>query len=188
MTFGAALLNSCSHCSEGPFDDTVSQITPVARVISEVVPGDELDYYRTIPVDETGISVYDSLSIIVYLYEYTGHVSSGFSFVNQTFACDPAVYVDNLESLSITSDTDYDAAHPAGTDLKDIFLFNHEAYSNMKTFETLLQRDSELNNSKLFLLFNTAPATTATHTLSISLTVQDGDTFYGEVRDLVISP
>ncbi len=188
MTFGAALLNSCNTCNVGPVDLTVSQITTVAKVISEISPGDELDYYHTIPIDGSSISAYDSLSVFIYLYEYIGQVSTGFSFVNQALACDPAIYTDNLESLSITSDTDYDPAHPAGADLKDIFAFNHEAYSDTKSYDTFIQRSSELYNSKLFLLFNRPPATTDSHNLSISLKVKDGETFYGEIRGLVISP
>ncbi len=188
MTMGAAVLHSCRPCNDGPVDNTVSQITPVARVISEVVPGSSIDFYRTRAIEDEDTGSYDSLSIIIYLYEYLGKASQGFSFINQTYACDPAIFNDSLESLSIVSDTDYDADHPAGSDLKDIFLFNTEAYSDMGPFDAFLRLNPELYSSKLFLRFLTPPVTSAEHNLSISLKVVDGETFHGEINGLLISP
>lgn len=190
MTFGAALLQSCNPCSdEGSFDYRVKNFTPVAKIITEVSPG-EIDFYRTAKLSGTSPVKYDSLSLMLYLYEYIGKapVDGGISFTNQAYACDPPVYADYLESLSITSDTDYDAAHPAGSDLNDIFLFNTREYSNMKTHTEFFSRSRELTTSFLFLRFNTAPATTSTHTFSITLNLRDGETFSGEITGLTISP
>lgn len=77
------------------------------------------------------------------------------------FKCSPFVKYEQIDSFSLTSNHDFDATHPAGTDLADVF-----KYDTGKDYSTRISIPR-----KLYLMHS--PTDTGTHVFTIHLFAAD---------------
>lgn len=101
-------------------------------------------------------------------------------FMTSAYACSP-IYLprsdQRLLALSITSDADYDAAHPAGSDLKDLFESDAPGPSSPTPKISLRQYLDEESDHFLLhepvLYFRQNPAQPSRHRLQFELQLSD---------------
>ncbi len=113
----------------------------------------------------------------------------------------PAALADNYLSLHVTSDKDWDGAHPAGTPLDDLLLVEFESHAGFiqSGYTTHSQDEKEVRISELTpadlttiqsdcgsqfmsLFFLQAPDQDEEHTLTVTLTASDGEVLSCKVR------
>lgn len=130
---------------------------------------------------------YDSLTVAHQDYDY--NYDPRFSAYDVLFR--------GVKSMKITSDTDYDPQHPAGTSLNDIFSLSveevvkgvvngHEGYvfrgKEYPTVDGLQGTAPHLLNRVLVLKPNKAPSATSTHIFSLVFEDEDGYLLFAKTK------
>ncbi len=160
----AAILNSCDGCND---DQTTYEAFNFKAKPFRILRQDrdnnryELTNYsnEAIRYDSLGLDISYELQVISELINKT-------SLINAAYACDPPLAFNQITSLEVFSNKDYDASHPSGTDLSDIISYSKDAavepQFNFPGFP--------LGGSTIFLRFLKAPLHIQTHQISIHIT------------------
>ncbi len=163
MPLVAALLNSCKTCG-GDWDVYESlnhKVKPVA-IVGTNASGDQYEVAtysgQSLPYDSIGLE-------ISYDIQQIGSLMHRHAFMNTAYACDPRPPYDYIHTFKVFSNRDYDAAHPAGTDLTDILSFA----SNLEVSPPWSFPDFSLNDSRFLVRFTEAPDVTDSHELTIQM-------------------
>jgi hypothetical protein len=93
--------------------------------------------------------------------------------MNSAYACSPAVIYDALENIEIISDVEYDATHPAGTNLNDLILIRRSPFKEGLPIPAVIL-GFEVDNQDLLFTFDKAPLEAASHNLVITYVLLDG--------------
>ena len=146
----------------------------------------------------TGDTVNANGDIVIYLDSFNEQIafhrkrSTNYSFINSAYACSPAylpVTEQEFVNLTITSNQDYDSAHPAGTDLIDLFVTRGEPSAENNVKMPLSQHLA--TNSNYFILYapwiflNGSPDEISKHIFSFELELSD-TTFTFQTRELIL--
>lgn len=116
---------SCNQCGYTTF---IRKVVDMNWSHQKAVYTDSLLYNVDLSEIENDSVYYEHFSIIIspVQIEYTADASFdhnwNFNMFQTLHACDPqAVTDERIDDIIITSSSDYDAEHPAGTDLADLF-------------------------------------------------------------------
>ncbi len=116
----------------GPFDNTFEITGFQTEALETEVSGDSLSTHLRLTPIEGDTVAYDRFAIRMLAqidtYSADAESSPSFSLVRRAYACSPPPLAseETIRDIQIYSDQDFDAAHPAGTDLAglfDVFVF-----------------------------------------------------------------
>ena len=103
--------------------------------------------------------------------------SGGFGFISAAYACDPVVLPrpsQEFEGLHISSNEDFNAEYPAGTNLVDLFSIHSEEKGVMSLNDLIQQSpDQFLLDEKTVLKFHESPESPGDHILTFKVTLSD---------------
>ncbi len=189
-----SIIESCGSvdCDAEPVQfRLVSFSADLVRITGEEAFNDQVDLYEieSYQPSSTGIR-FESLAI------RTANVIDGISLIRDTkagwglnplMACSPNTSFDALEDIEIISDTDYDAAHPAGTNLHDIISIRRATFKDGLPIPSVIL-GFEVDNQDLLLTFDKAPDASLSHNLSITYALLDGRRLSQSLEGVVITP
>lgn len=161
------------------------------QITGEVALNDQVDIYEIASYQPSSGGIqYDSLAI------RTANVIEGISLnsankadwgLNPLMACSPATSFDTLEDIEIISDNDYDAAHPAGTNLNDIISIRRATFKDGLPIPAVIL-GFEVDDQDLLFTFDKAPDQSLSHNLSITYVLLDGIKLSQALPEIVIQP
>jgi|GEM_PF-3602850 len=184
IAFALLLVTGIPACEKPASDPLCPDLGPpspstvkVTRYgISEITTGSiEGSYY--------GQEVMAKDSLAIHLapktdYTVAEHVErkQPFSLINSAFACSPARYLVTKQKLlefNITSSADFDAEHPAGTNLIDLF-YTYDKKSNKSQLPAAIKDfASDLLVYESIIRFGKSPAIPGTHVLNFKVVLDD---------------
>lgn len=168
MTLGAALLNSCDSTDDtcGGLNYTTYEAINFSGMPVEITGTSNAGQLIQIATYTNQTVAYDSIGIeLNYDLNEIGMIKEDFSFMKSAYACSLIPPYDYLYQISIYSDTDYNAAYPAGTDLSPIVRLSVDLSIRLETTPL----DEELDGSTLMVTFVEAPDQLSTHEFRIEL-------------------
>lgn len=148
--------------------------------ISESIYGNAFYNVESFPNGSTS-STYDSIGFDIsfdYVSAFIQEKTALPFMMNSAYACsEPDPYlVDNIVSINIKSDADYDNLHQAGTSLNDVFVISIGSdftYSIDEYIDKIIGRSYPYYYNML-LMMSVAPEFEGTHTFTIDITLEDG--------------
>jgi len=124
LSFFLLGLISCEKC--GPFPEKFKlvgfDVNTVSAIYSQT--GEQEISLQEITNDTIKYDLYSiSIDAKIKALVNTGHKNNSLDLINSAFACSPGVLKtdERIKSILITSDKDFDATHPSGTDLSELF-------------------------------------------------------------------
>jgi len=135
--------------------------------------------------------------LIIYLRSenerlaYQNNATKGGLFINTAYACEPNYRPrtnQDFVSLTITSTENYDADHPAGSNLIDLFVTNGENgvdQPNTALTQHLASNSDYFIVSPSYVKFNKSPDNISRHTLIFELVLSD-TTFNFQTAELTL--
>ena len=107
---------------------------------------------------------------------------------NGAYACSESFYVtDNIVSINIKSDADYDNLHQSGTSLNDIFeVYNGFLSSGSFPIDEYIENNIYYYDEIMLLMSSVAPEFERTHTFSIEITLEGGSVFSQKLDPVTI--
>ena len=109
--------------------------------------------------------------------------NSGFTNV---YACDPAFSSDEINSVKITSDKDYNLSYAAGSNLYDIVkASNNREIIGSTIIPTL--RSSTFLNSSFLLRFLIPPSENLSHNITFTFSMTSGKVFVININEVLIT-
>lgn len=188
-----SIIESCGSvdCDADPVQfRLVSFTADWVRITGEVAFNDQVDLYEIESYQPSSVGIrFDSLAI------RTANTIDGISLnrdtkagwgLNSLMACSPATSFDALEDLEIISDTDFDAAHPAGTNLNDIISIRRATFKEGLPIPSVIQ-GFEVDSQDLLLTFDKAPDESLSHDLMITYLMLDGRRLSQGLEGVVIT-
>ncbi|MEQ8715472.1 MAG: hypothetical protein RIC80_20805 [Cyclobacteriaceae bacterium] len=161
------------------------------RITGEVAFNDQVDLYEVESYQPSSEGIpFDSLAI------RTANTIDGISLnrdtkgswgLNSLMACSPATSFEALEDVEIISDINYDAAHPAGTNLNDIISIRRATFKDGLPIPSVIL-GFEVDNQDLLFTFDKAPDQSLSHNLSITYVLLDGRRLSQSLAEVLIVP
>lgn len=182
MTLGAAILGSCGEdCSSPPFNEPGNfRATPI-----ELIGSNGTGEFFEIATYTNQVVRYDSLGIeLTYELAVLGATEPSFSFIKSAMACDPRPPYDYFREVSIFSDSDYNEAYPAGTNLSDIIRFSLDLKTRTDTDPFFFAVDG----APILITFVEAPDQTTQHQFTLELALWETGTQTAQVAPVTIKP
>lgn len=194
LLFGPVLLAGIGGCDTcGPFEDRYR----IKKYQTNLIQADQT--IQTIqlgpakPILERDTLTYGQFVIVAFAdsEEFFGARSGGSS--TTAWACDPAPTEpsDSLAGITITSTGDYDALHPAGSELNDLILTN----TINSPFPTTTQLLPDLLTAKdkpaynfLYFKFRTPPARLQLHQFTTTIRLTNASVFITRTTPVYIKP
>ncbi len=175
-----SIIESCGsvECDAEPVQfRLVSFSADLVRITGEEAFNDQVDLYEIESYQPSSVGIrFDSLAI------RTANTIDGISLnrdtkagwgLNFLMACSPSTSFEALEDVEIISDTDYDAGHPAGTNLHDIISIRRATFKDGLPIPSVIL-GFEVDNQDLLFTFDKAPDQSLSHNLSITYVMLDG--------------
>lgn len=189
-----AIVESCGSvdCDPAPSRfELVSFSSDWVRITGEEPFNDQVDLYQieSYQPTEDGIS-YDSLAIRTMNNVRSISQASetiGSWFINSAMACTPALEFEPLEDIEIISDADYDASHPAGTDLNDIISIRRDRFKEGLPIPSVIS-GFQVDTQDLLFTFDSAPTEVSSHNLTITYVMFDGTRLTQSLIEVMIRP
>lgn len=167
-------------------DNVNANLVRVAGIVEDI---NGYAYYNVeiFPNGSTS-STYDSIGFDIsfdYVSAFIQEKTALPFMMNSAYACsEPEPYlVDNIVSINIKSDADYDNLHQAGTSLNDIFVISLGSdftYSIDEYIENVGFHD------KILMMMSIAPELESTHTFTIEITFEDGRVISQQLEPVTI--
>jgi hypothetical protein len=136
-----------------------------------------LDTFEKVRYDSVGLEIRHDLGRIAM--NRTGDFGVA-------IACDPIVIYESLSDLIVTSNQNYTASHPAGTNLKDLITI-HPNYTTIAYESELFINEGQIGPVNILLKFKSPPAENALHTFIITYSVEGGGQVSTTLRDVMVT-
>lgn len=165
-------MGSCMICNDRPVEVKLDGIIMEAQRITGIVPSTTFlgrDTYQTEILQSHESIRYDSLSLAVSNELRFAYLPAS-NIISSAYACDPATHYSFVESVTLTSDADYNALYPAGSNLINILV--NRKYGIVQAYENI-QAGFYLDQPSFFLTFEVPPTTETTHNFQISYQLED---------------
>lgn len=190
----SSIIESCGSvdCDATPVQFTlVSFSADWVRITGEVPLNGQVDVYeyeayvpstQGVRFDSLAISTSNTINGISLHENSKGHWG-----INASIACSPVTSFAALEDIEIISDVDYDAAHPAGTDLNDIISIRRAPFKEGLPIPSVIL-GFEVDSQDLLFTFDKAPDESLSHNLSITYVLLDGRRLSQDLLEATILP
>ncbi|MDH5368212.1 MAG: hypothetical protein OEW67_14600 [Cyclobacteriaceae bacterium] len=179
VTVGSVVtLSGCDDCRGVESYNT--RIASLENGLLEMIPvfdaNNVFQYFdtETLPTGITSLT-FDSVGFEIHLIPQiiSTHVSGEFSIgFTQNYACEPPLIIEQPIGIQITSNSDYDQNHKAGSSLNDIFLAIPAGSSRTISIDDfILEKDKGYRS---VFIINVAPDLQRNHIITFTITLEDG--------------
>lgn len=182
-------LNSCEKCEFDPWYTHLKSLNAEARRITGTKAYFTNTVYTIGAADSATATIrYDSLAIAIkHELEYNGTAYRDAVFnlftLQAAQACSPAYNPDKVKEIIITSTGEYDANHPAGSNLYDIMLISHIPGPHGE--KAPLEHSLDISH-EAFLVFTSAPAATQMHHIRITYVLENGNRHSATLNNILV--
>lgn len=175
------MLSSCDDCNPNPTSINLKSITSTFKIIkgNELNSNNQLVYILSEDtISNSGIK-FDSLGIDIIADYNSFSYTPNHNWNNAAYACEPAMDFSLLDSLIITSNSDYNINFPAGSNLASLVKIRAGYSVNSYPIYELLDQN-------YFINFIQAPSQTSIHQFNVSLKLMDGRIINSTLPNILI--
>lgn len=190
----STIIESCDpiDCNVTPIQfELVSFSADWVRIVGEGPLNSQVDTFQIESYQPTSQGIrFDSLAIrtvnVIEGISLNRDANANWGF-NSLMACSPATTYDALEDIEIISDADYDADHPAGSNLNDLISIRRVNFKEGLLIPAVII-GFEVDNQDLLLTFDQGPVESLSHKLSITYVMLDGRRLSQNLAEVIIRP